>query len=81
MIGVIYWSQHQKETIRPWMTIGYVGKSWGLKPHEIDLRAGLPHPPNHPLTLTEIAKIQGIPVEDVIKNVESTVATMKAEQK
>lgn len=81
LVGVAYWSQHQKETIRPWMTIGYVAKSWGLKAHEIDLRAGLPHPPERPLTLIEIAKIQNISVEDVIKHVEATVAEMKAEQK
>ncbi|TXH99510.1 MAG: hypothetical protein E6Q76_19800, partial [Rhizobium sp.] len=32
--GVVYWSQHHEEPIRPWMTVGYVGKSWDLNPRK-----------------------------------------------
>ena len=51
----IYWSNHRQEPIAGWMTIGYVGKSWGLDPRVIDKEAGLPLPVGHPLTLNEIA--------------------------
>ena len=80
LFGVIYWSQHHEEEIRPWMTIGYIGRSWGLEPREILLHAGLPQPRDHPLTLNEIAQIQGVPVDDVVKKLEAAIAEMKAGQ-
>ena len=81
IVGVVYWSQHQQEAIRPWMTAGYIGKSWGINPRELDRQAGLPPPTDHPYTLAEAAKQRGIPVEELIKQVEATIAKMKAEQK
>lgn len=76
-IDVIYWSAHEREPIRPWMTVGYVGKSWELNPREIDAVAGTPLPVDHPLTLQEIANQRGVPVEDIIKKVEAAVAELQ----
>jgi hypothetical protein len=78
----IYWSQHQQEAVQPWMTVGYVGRSWGLDPREIDARAGLPLPElGRPFTLEQIARDRGVPVADVVALVEKTVAQMQAERK
>lgn len=79
--NAVYWAQHRQEPVQPWMTIGYVGRSWGLSPREIDARAGLPQPEKgQPLTLQQIADQRGAPVGDIIALVEATVAQMRAEQ-
>lgn len=78
--GLVYWADHRNEAVQPWMTVGYVGRSWGLDPREIDRAAGLPLPEGHPLTLEEIARRRGVPVGDIIALVEATVAAMRAEK-
>ena len=76
-----YWQMHAEVQVQPWMTIGYVGHSWGLKPTLIDETAQLPLPVNgHPYTLQEIADQRGVPVSSVIADVEAAVAKLKAEQ-
>ena len=76
----VYWANHRDMAVEPWMTVGYVGKSWGLQPHRIDEIAGLPQPKDHPLTLTEIALQRGIPVADVVAQVEAAVAQLQAQE-
>lgn len=73
---------HHDMTPQPWMTVGFIGRSWDLDPAEIDARAGLPAPARergHPLTLAEIARQRGVPVEQVIAEIEAVILTMKAE--
>lgn len=54
-------------------------KAGGLSPRKIDATAGLPPPVHgHPLTLAAIARQRGVPVEDVIREVEAAIATLKA---
>ena len=78
-LGVAYWSEHHKEPVQAWMTVGYVGRSWGISPHLIDETAGLPGPVHgRPLPLAEIARQRGVPVEDVIREVEAAITTLKA---
>lgn len=76
----VYWANHQNEDVRPWMTVGYVARSWGVDGREIDALAGLPVPEvkGHPQTLSEIAADKGVPVADVIAAVEAAVATLRA---
>jgi hypothetical protein len=76
----VYWANHRDEAVRPWMTVGYVARSWGLDGREIDALAGLPLPEvkGHPQTLAEIAADRGVPVAEVIAEVESAVAKLKA---
>ena len=78
--GLIYWSVHEDEPIRPWMTVGYVGHSWGLDPRRIDQAAGtpLPGPGGHPMTLAEIARTRGVPVAQVMAEVQAAVADLIA---
>ncbi len=77
----IYWSNHRQEPIARWMTIGYVGKSWGLNPRLLDKEAGFPLPAGHPFTLNEIAAQRGVPVSEIIKQAEAAIAKLKAEEK
>ncbi len=79
IMGMIYWSGHQREPVAGWMTVGYVAQSWHLDPREIDATAGLPFPDGHPLSLNEIARQRGVPVSEVIAQVEAAVAELVAQ--
>ena len=77
--GVVYWSLHHQEPVRAWMTVRYIGKSWELNPRVVSTTAGLPDPVRgHPVTLAEIAQQRGVPVEDVIADVEVAIARLQA---
>lgn len=82
VVQTIYWANHQEEPIRPWMTIGYVARSWGLEPRVLDAEAGLPLPEvkGRPQPLSEIARDRGVPVEDIIADVEAAIVTLRAQQ-
>lgn len=75
----VYWATHQEMPVEPWMTVGYVARSWGLDPRELDAAAGLPVPEvkGRPQTLKEIAADRGVPVAEVIAEVEAAVARMR----
>lgn len=77
-LRAIYWETHREEAVAGWMTVGYVGRSWGIDPREIDRVAGLPLPVGHPLTLEEIARDRGVPVAQIIAAVEAAVAELQA---
>ena len=81
VVRTVYWSQHRDQPVAAWMTVGYIGRSWGLPPREIDDRAGLPVPENgHPFTLEQIARDRGVPVAEIIALVEAVIAEMEAER-
>jgi hypothetical protein len=77
----VYWATHQDMPIRPWMTMGYVARSWGLDGRDIYTQAGFPLPAEkgHPKPLQEIANDLGVPVQDIIDKVEDAVAVLRAE--
>ena len=79
-VYTIYWATHREVPVEPWMTVGYVARSWGLDPRELDLAAGLPLPEEkgRPQPLAEIARDRGVPVAEVIAEVEAAVATLRA---
>jgi hypothetical protein len=76
----VYWATHQEVPVEPWMTVGYVARSWGLDPRELDAAAGLPLPEvkGRPQPLSEIATDRGVPVAEIIAEVEAAVAQLKA---
>jgi hypothetical protein len=76
----VYWATHQEVPVEPWMTVGYVARSWGLEPRALDAAAGTPIPEvkGHPQTLEEIARDRGVPVDEVIADVETAVERMRA---
>jgi hypothetical protein len=76
----VYWSFHREVDIRPWMTVGYIARSYDLDPRRMDGLAGMPLPEvkGHPQPLREIAKDRGVPVDEVIAEVERAIAEMRA---
>ena len=80
VVQTIYWANHQEEPLRPWMTVGYAARSWGLEPRALDAEAGLPMPEmkGRPQPLSEIAKDRGVPVEQVIADVEAAIVRLRA---
>ena len=78
---VVYWSNpaHQNAQVQGWMTVGYIGRSWGLPARDIDTAAGLPPPvAGQPQTLDQIAQASGQPVAEVIAQVEGALALLIA---
>ncbi|SMD01125.1 hypothetical protein [Rhizobium sp. RU36D] len=78
--GAIYWAAHHEEPIRPWMTVGYIGRSWDLNPRAIDKEAGFPPPQGHPRTLNDIARERGVPVEQIIEQAQQAINRLKAQE-
>lgn len=78
VVRAVYFAQHAQEPVAGWMTVGYVGRSWGLDPREIDRVAGLPPPEGRPLTLEEIARDRGVPVAEVVAQVEAALEVLGA---
>ena len=82
VVQTVYWQTHKEVPVQPWMTVGYVARSWGLDPRALDAKAGLPLPEvnDHPQPLAEIAQDRGVPVENIIAEVEAAVAALRAER-
>ncbi|MCB6177350.1 hypothetical protein LHP98_04305 [Rhodobacter sp. Har01] len=82
VVRTIYWMnpEHRNQQLQPWMTVGYIGRSWGLDPRAVDAAAGLPRPDGHPLTLQQIADRRGVPVAEVMATVETAIQGLKARE-
>lgn len=80
----IYWAdpQHQNQEIAGWMTLGYIGRSWGIPPSDMAIaiepywhkEPGKRIPP-----LDVIARERGVPVSEVIAHVEAAIASYQAQ--
>jgi hypothetical protein len=81
VVQAVYWSNpaHHNQEVQGWMTAGYIARSWHLKGPDLDRLAGLPGPKvkGHPQPLAEIAKDRGVPVSQVIAEVEAAIAQLK----
>ncbi|MCC6737240.1 MAG: hypothetical protein IT534_14090 [Bauldia sp.] len=82
VIGIFGWDAPPNEEIRPWMTVGYIGRSWNVEPRDIDALAGLPLPEDRaseprPYTLQEIADERGVPVEEIIAAVAAALEALR----
>ncbi len=79
VVQAVYWQTHQDVAVEPWMTVGYVARSWDLDPRALDRLAGLPLPEvkGRPQPLSEIAKDRGVPVSKIIGDVENAVTLLR----
>ena len=82
-VQTIYWSDpaHQHLAPQPWMTVGYVARSWGIAPEDLVDAAGLPPPRHlhgHPLSLAEIAAGRGIPVDTLVSTLQAAIDKLRA---
>lgn len=77
----VYWATHRELPVEPWMTVGYIARSWGFDPRALDAAAGLPPPEvrGHPQPLLEIARARGVPVAEVIAEIEAAIDSLRAE--
>lgn len=82
-VFTIYWSDpaHREQAIEGWMTPGYIARSWEVEPDVI--RDALPLPSDGTAdwrpTLDTIAQGQGMPLPDLIADVEAAIAGARAE--
>lgn len=78
---VVYWSNpaHQNQQVQAWMTVGYIARSWQVEGPDLGLEAGLPPPDGGPRTLTRIAADRGVPVAQIIAQVETAIARLQAQ--
>jgi len=79
-VYTVYWANHREMPVEPWMTVGYIARSWGLEPRALDAAAGLPPPEakGRPQPLSEIANERGVPVAEVVANVETAIENLRA---
>ncbi len=67
--------------VAAWMTPRYIARSWGVPPRVIAEAIKAPIPPRDgPMSLTELAKMRDVPVEQVIAEAEAAIAAVFAER-
>jgi hypothetical protein len=62
---VVYWPQHQDETISGWMTVGYVAHSYDVDKDGLIEALGIETDLRRHLTLKAIADAQGISLAEL----------------
>lgn len=69
----LYWADpdHRHQAPEPWMTPGYIAHSWHMPIEEVFGTLGLPDRPKKRLTLEQIAKDRGVPVDDLLSDLTS----------
>jgi hypothetical protein len=76
----IYWADPDKrdQSIQPWMTPHYVSMSWDVDP-EVVLSVTGPKPQQrHPTTIEDFARARGVPVFDLIRDIDAAIAADRA---
>lgn len=69
----IYWRNHRDETIRPWMSVRYVSRSYRVPPHVLYQAIGLPPMAHDRRPLREIAREQNRSVEALINELQNAI--------
>lgn len=78
---VVYWSDpaRQEQDVEGWMTLRYVARSWQLSPRDLYAAVGLPAPVRgSPMTLEQLAEDRGIPLADLIAEIEASILRLRA---
>jgi len=73
----IYWADpnHRDQTVAAWMTPGYIAYSWDIpRPVILEALTGFTPRPGRPMSLDELAEMNGIRVEDLIAATEAAIA-------
>lgn len=74
----VYWSRHRDETIRPWMSVGYVSHSYRVPPDVLYRAINLNPVPRDRRPLRLIAKEQNRSVTEVTADLEKAIADFRA---
>jgi hypothetical protein len=73
----IYWSQHKDETIRPWMSVPYVARSYRVPPHVLYQAIRLSPAPRDRRSLREISHEQNRPVDTLILELQNAITVVR----
>lgn len=71
----VYWADpaHQNQPPAGWMTPGYVAQSWHIPREDMAQILDLPPPNGRPPTLRDIANQRGIPLQQLIVELEQAI--------
>ena len=79
----VYWHDpaHREQQIAAWMTPGYIAHSWHVPRAVVleALNAPMP-PPNGPMTLSELAALNGVTVDALIAEAEAAIAEFRTRE-
>jgi hypothetical protein len=73
-----YWHYHRDETIRPWMNVRYVSRSYGVPPHVLYKAIKVEPVPRDRRPLRELAQAQNRPVNDLIAELQEAIKEWRA---
>lgn len=82
----IFWAdpEHRDQTVAGWMTPGYVAHSWHVPRDVMNDALALPPSPDGPpakrKTIEEIAAERGIPVAQLIAQIDAAIAAHRAQE-
>ncbi len=71
----------REQTIAAWMTPRYISRSWRVPSEVIRKALEMPQPrPNGPTSLSRLAEMRGVPIEQVIEEAEAAIAAFRQTQ-
>ncbi|MGR6432539.1 hypothetical protein [Rhizobium sp. PAMB 3182] len=81
VLFALYWNDpaHWNQPLEGWMTMGYVAHSYHVDPRDIDAGLDLAKP-HERQTLEQIARDNGMTLEELKAKVEATLTKLKAER-
>jgi hypothetical protein len=76
----LYWSDpaHRRQQMQPWMTIGYVARSWQVPKDRLARELDVVPTPGKPPTLKDIAEKKGMTVEALEAQIEAVIRELDA---
>ncbi|WP_370312944.1 hypothetical protein [Sagittula sp.] len=79
-MGMAYWSDpgHQDQPIAPWMTPRFVAMSWDVPKEVVMETLDLSPDSSGPRRLSDLSEARGVPVEDLIAQLEAAIAAYRA---
>lgn len=73
----VYWAGHRNLPVEGWMPVGYVARSYGLPPEDLQAVLGIERGDRRPLA--QIARERGVPLSTLIGEVEAAIAEARAQ--
>ena len=79
VVFTIYWANpaHQDQAIEPWMTVRYVAHSWDLPPNVLAQALGLSPDGRQRLSLQEIAKRDGVSLDELTRRIAAAAKALR----
>jgi len=80
VVFTLYWADpaHRQQTPEAWMTPRYIALSWGLEPQEVATALNVTMQTGKRPSLADIATSRGVPLSQVLAEVNALLARTKA---